>query len=97
MNHFSYGSIVEWLYKAVAGIDRDDNALAFQKFVLKPTFGEGLTSAQASYESMYGTIESGWNIEGSTLTYRAAVPANTTATLTLPAALPGKSVTVNGQ
>lgn len=97
MNHFSYGSIVEWLYKAVAGIDRDDNALAFQKFVLKPTFGEGLTSAQASYESMYGSIESGWNIEGSTLTYRAAVPANTTATLTLPAALPGKSVTVNGQ
>ena len=34
---------------------------------------------------MYGRIGSAWKVTGGTLTYRATVPANTTATLYLPA------------
>ena len=33
---------------------------------------------------MYGRIESGWRVDGTTVTYRITVPANTTATLYLP-------------
>ena len=45
-----------------------------------------LTSAEGPYASMYGRIGSAWQVDGKTLTYRATVPANTTATLYLPAA-----------
>ena len=34
---------------------------------------------------MYGRISSAWKVDGKTLTYSATVPANTTATLYLPA------------
>lgn len=38
-----------------------------------------------SYESVYGTIESGWHVDGNELVFRFVIPANTTATVTLPA------------
>ena len=44
-----------------------------------------MTSAEGYYDSMYGRISSAWKVDGKTLTYRATVPANTTATLYLPA------------
>ena len=34
---------------------------------------------------MYGRIRSAWKVQGDVLTYQATVPANTTATLFLPA------------
>jgi alpha-L-rhamnosidase len=43
-----------------------------------------MTSAEGYYDSMYGRINSAWRVDGTTLTYRATVPANTTATLYLP-------------
>ena len=44
-----------------------------------------MTWAQGYYDSMYGRITSDWKIDKGVLTYRATVPANTTATLYLPA------------
>ncbi|HZH62205.1 MAG TPA: alpha-L-rhamnosidase C-terminal domain-containing protein, partial [Metabacillus sp.] len=43
-----------------------------------------MTYAKGHYDSMYGKIESGWEVKNGTLTYRVTVPANTTATLYLP-------------
>jgi alpha-L-rhamnosidase len=37
---------------------------------------------------MYGRISSAWKADGKALSYRATVPANTTATLYLPASAP---------
>jgi alpha-L-rhamnosidase len=45
-----------------------------------------MTWAEGHYDSMHGRIASAWKITGNTLTYRATVPANTSATLYLPAA-----------
>jgi alpha-L-rhamnosidase len=47
-----------------------------------------MTSAEGYYDSTYGRIVSAWKADGKTLTYRATVPANTTATLYLPVAKP---------
>ena len=44
-----------------------------------------MTSAEGYYDSMYGRIGSAWKVNGKVLTYWATVPANTTATLYLPA------------
>jgi alpha-L-rhamnosidase len=44
-----------------------------------------MQSAEGYYDSMYGRISSAWKVNGGALTYKATVPANTTATLYLPA------------
>lgn len=44
-----------------------------------------MTGAKGFYDSMYGRISSGWEVENGVLTYTTSVPANTTATLYLPA------------
>ena len=49
--------------------------------------GGEFSYARGSYDSVYGTIESGWTAEdGALASYDCVVPANTRATLYLPAA-----------
>ena len=83
-NHYAYGAIGEWLYNYVAGIQIDAENPGYKHFILAPHPGGGLTSAKATYDSMYGEILSSWKIENEQLIYDVKIPANTTATITLP-------------
>lgn len=86
-NHFSYGSVAEWLFRYVLGIDRDDkNSNSFKHFLLKPELGGTLTYANGSYNSIRGRIKSAWTFNNQTgdFVYSVTIPANTTATLYLP-------------
>ena len=98
-NHFSYGAVSEWMFRYVLGIERDDeNSVAFKHFLLKPEFGGSFTYANGSYDSIRGTIQSGWTLDKETgvFTYSAVVPANTTATLYLPVKSEETAVTESG-
>jgi alpha-L-rhamnosidase len=85
-NHYSFGAVGQWMIAYSLGIQRDEPA--FQKFILRPEPDPTgtMTWAEGHYDSMHGRIASAWKITGNTLTYRATVPANTSATLYLPAA-----------
>ena len=87
-NHYSFGAVGQWMIAYSLGIQRDEPG--FQKFILQPEPDPAatITSAEGYYDSMYGRIASAWKLDGKALTYRAAVPANTTATLYLPAKAP---------
>lgn len=84
MNHFGLGTVGQWLYSDVLGIKRDVDSPGYKHFYIEPQVGGGLTHVSGSYESVYGTIESGWRLEGSELVFHFVIPANTTATVTLP-------------
>ncbi len=83
-NHYAYGAIGEWLYNYVAGIQIDVDNPGYKHFILAPHPGGGLTFARANYKSIYGEITSDWKIENNTLIYVVDIPANTSATVTLP-------------
>lgn len=83
-NHYSYGSVMEWVYTSLVGITCDPEIPAYKHFILAPTCGGSLAYAEGSYRSAYGLIESGWRLEEGDLIYECTVPANTTATLKLP-------------
>jgi alpha-L-rhamnosidase len=85
-NHYAYGAIGEWLYNYVAGIQIDPENPGYKHFFLTPHPGGGLTNAKAVYKSMYGEIKSDWKIEGNQMFYDVSIPANTSATITLPSA-----------
>lgn len=94
-NHYSFGAVGQWMMAYSLGIQRDEPG--FKKFILQPEIDPTgqMISAKGYYDSQYGRIESEWKVESKKLTYKATVPANTTATLYLPAASI-KSVSENG-
>ena len=85
-NHYSLGSVGEWLYADVAGIGLDPTAPGYKHIVLRPRPGGGLTFARSAYDSMHGRIESAWKIDKGGFAYEVLVPANTNATVYVPAA-----------
>jgi len=94
-NHYSLGSVGEWLFRHVAGIELDPEVCGFQRFVLRPCIGPGLDFARANYHTMHGEIASGWKRAGKQLTWTIRVPANTTARVHVPSE-PGTAVTEGG-
>ena len=85
-NHIMYGDISAWFYKALAGINPDPTAPAFKHFTIKPNLVGGLTSAEASYDSVRGRIVSDWEVKGGRFDLKVTIPANTTATVYVPTA-----------
>jgi alpha-L-rhamnosidase len=94
--HYAIGSVGEWMYRTILGINPDEANPGYKHFFLKPVPGGGLTWAKGSYGSIHGEIASEWKVEGSNLTLKVTVPANTTATLSLPTA-DAASVTESGK
>jgi alpha-L-rhamnosidase len=84
-NHYAYGSIGEWLYAVVAGIDADPDRPGFKHILLRPRPGGGLTYARAAHDSMYGRIVSDWRVDDDHFAWKVAIPPNTTATVHIPA------------
>jgi len=84
-NHYAYGSIGNWLYKNVAGIDMDNSAPAYKRIRIEPKFaGIELTYAKASYNTMYGKILSSWTLTDEEVKIDLEIPPNTTAEVFLP-------------
>lgn len=83
-NHYSLGSVGEWLYRCVAGIELDPEQSGFRRFVIRPYPGGGLDHAGASYRSLCGTLESRWRRQGDRLTLEVSIPANTRAKVYVP-------------
>ncbi len=84
-NHYSLGSVGEWLYRYVAGIDTASERPGFRHTIIRPRPGGGLTGVKATYQSVRGMIESAWRVEDGAFRLCVTVPANTTATVYLPA------------
>jgi alpha-L-rhamnosidase len=82
-NHYAFGSIGRWLFGSVAGIDTDGPG--YKRIIIQPRPGGGLDYAKASYKSINGEIVSDWKIKGDKFTLNVTIPANTTATVYVPA------------
>ncbi len=83
-NHYSLGSVGQWLYQDVAGIDTDPNQPGYKHILLHPHPGSGLTQVHAAYDSIRGPIRSDWKLANGQLTWNVTIPANTTATAWVP-------------
>lgn len=79
------GHIMEWFYEGLAGIGQQEGSIAYKSIEIRPQVVGDLTSANANYESPYGRIISEWAIQDKTFHLNVTIPANTTATIYLPA------------
>jgi len=85
-NHYSYGAIGDWMYRVVAGIDTYEDKPGYKHIKIMPHTGEGLTSAAADLQTYYGNISSHWKEENGQFIFDVEIPANTNATVYVPAA-----------
>lgn len=92
LNHYAFGTPAGWLYSNVLGIKSDENDPGYHHILLKPEMIGGLTYANGSYDSIYGTISVAWEWTGDTCNLSVTIPPNTTATLTLPDSLEGEKI-----
>jgi len=93
-NHYSLGACGEWMFRSMLGIETD--GAGFKKITMKPELGEGITWAKGHYDSIHGRIGSDWKIENKTFHWNITVPANTSATVYLPA-MDAAAVTESGK
>lgn len=85
-NHYSLGSVGEWLYRFVLGIEPETGSAGFHRLILRPHPGDQLSWAAGAYESVRGSIRTRWEHSGGRFTFDAELPPNVTASVRIPSA-----------
>jgi len=100
LNHYTYGSIVEWMYRDMCGLNPtsgDDGVTGFRRARIAPKPNLLLQWAKARYRSAAGLYESAWRIgEHGELSFEFTIPFNAEAEVVLPDAALGE-ISINGQ
>ena len=84
-NHYSYGAIGDWMYRVVAGIDTYEDAPGYKHIQIQPHLTDNLSYADATLKTYYGTVRSYWKMDNGKLQMDVEIPANTRATVYIPA------------
>jgi alpha-L-rhamnosidase len=86
-NHYSLGSVGDWMYSAIAGIGVDPSMPGYKRIIIRPQPGGGITAAHGDYMSMHGLITTDWKIADGVFMLDLTIPANTTAQVYIPTIL----------
>ncbi|MDR2423792.1 MAG: glycoside hydrolase family 78 protein [Prevotellaceae bacterium] len=88
-NHQLFVSVIEYFYCCLAGIrtpEQGGTANAYKHIVIQPCMPDSLNRVKASLQTSAGKIVSGWERRNKgEYTCEVSIPANTTASLLLPA------------
>ncbi|MHA1379483.1 MAG: glycoside hydrolase family 78 protein [Candidatus Helarchaeota archaeon] len=94
-NHYAYGSVGEWVFKTILGIDLDENRPGYKHITIRPWPCGSITWAKGHYDSIRGKIAISWALNGENFKLEVSIPPNTTATVFIPAKN-AENVTENG-
>jgi alpha-L-rhamnosidase len=95
-NHYAYGAIGDWMYRVMVGLDTYEDGVGYKHSKIMPHIGGGFTNASASLQTYYGKLSSSWKIESDKLIMDVEVPANSVATIFVPAS-DANSITESGK
>jgi alpha-L-rhamnosidase len=84
LNHPAFGSVGEWVWRELAGINPDDEQPGYRRIIIRPRPCSDLTWVKAEYDSIRGKIVSNWKKEDGKWVLDVTIPANTTALVRLP-------------
>jgi alpha-L-rhamnosidase len=92
--HYSFGAVYQWMVENIGGIRTEGPA--YQRLVIAPEPGGRLRWANTLFRSSHGLIETRWKQEDGSFVLTVTLPANTTATVFVPATA-GADVTEGGR
>ena len=87
-NHYAYGSVMEFVYRRIAGIEA--KAPGFSKILVAPHPVKGLPTLRAEYESVKGKIVSDYREKDGKIRYTIVIPDGVEAEIELPGESPLK-------
>ncbi len=90
-NHYAYGSVLEFVYRRIAGIEPIE--AGFEKIRVAPNPCEALRSFKGEYKSVAGAIRSKYEQKDGKIIYEIEIPEGVQAEIVLPNEQP---VTVSG-
>jgi alpha-L-rhamnosidase len=82
--HYSFGAVYQWMVETIGGIRTDGPA--YKRVVIAPQPGGRVTWAKTSYHSVRGSVATSWKQDNGRFTLEVSIPANTAATVFIPAA-----------
>jgi len=83
LNHYTYGSIVQWMYENMCGLTLRENG--FKSFYVKPEVSDRFEYVDMQYDSAKGKISVKWNkSEQGEYRLQIKVPFDTTAFIKVP-------------
>lgn len=80
-NHYSLGSVGEWMYSYMAGIT--PILPGFKKIKIKPYIDSSIDFVCVEFKSVYGSVKSEWKKQGNGYVVKVEIPSNTSATIVL--------------
>jgi len=94
-NHPMFGSVSQWFYQWLGGIQPEPEAVGFDRIIIRPQIVADLKWVRSSYQSVRGDIVSHWRRDGKRLRLLVKIPIGATASVYVPA---GKTeqIEING-
>jgi alpha-L-rhamnosidase len=84
LNHYSKGAVVSFLHRYTAGLRQAPGSAGYERIIIEPRPGAGLTSAATSHQGPQGLIEVQWTTDDGGLRLSATVPPGTVAEIRRP-------------
>ena len=81
-NHYAYGSVMEFVYRRIAGIEAAE--AGYKKIKVAPNPCKGLANFKAEYESVCGKVFSGYKQKDSKIKFTVEIPEGVQAEIVLP-------------
>jgi alpha-L-rhamnosidase len=82
--HNCYNGIGSWFYQSLGGIRKEDNSPGYQHIVINPAIPKGITWANTTKETPYGTVSVRWSYEKESFRLEVMVPVGSGAMVVLP-------------
>ncbi len=81
-NHYSYGSVLSWVYEVAAGINTADGNVGFERVRIEPHPDARLGHLEARVDTKYGLIRSYWvYLQDGAVKYEISVPTEAEITI----------------
>jgi len=83
-NHPMFGSVSQWFYNWLGGIQPGENSEGFDRIIIRPQTAGTITWVNCSYNSVKGKIVSNWKKKDGKIVMHIEIPANTSALVFFP-------------
>ncbi len=85
LNHYSYGSIVDWMYRNMCGLSPINEEPGYKRAKIAPQPDERIEWVKMKRDTASGTYEVEWkHLEDGSISYKIVVPFNCEAEVTIP-------------
>lgn len=83
-SHPMFGSVAAWFFQGLGGINPDPDHPGFKHIIIKPNIVNELDFVNTTYPSVYGDIQSNWELKDGDLKLMLTIPPNTSASVFVP-------------